>query len=149
MAKDKLTPKQARFVQEYLIDLNATAAAKRAGYSPKTSEAIGLENLGKPRIAEQIAEAQAKLAERTAISQEWVIEQLIDNLEKAKTDVAKLDNKGEPTGEYIYQGGVANKALELIGKHLGMFGDKLEVNVPQAVTHEVLLINKPPNAKPD
>ena len=48
---DKLTPKQQQFVREYLIDFNATQAAIRAGYSPKTAQVIGAENLKKPRMA--------------------------------------------------------------------------------------------------
>jgi phage terminase small subunit len=51
----KLTPKQQRFVEEYVIDWNATQAAIRAGYSKRTADVIGIENLGKPRIAEEIA----------------------------------------------------------------------------------------------
>ena len=54
----KLTPKQQRFVDEYLIDLNATQAAIRAGYSPKTAQQMGAENLSKPVIAEAIEAAQ-------------------------------------------------------------------------------------------
>ncbi len=53
-----LTPKQARFVEEYLIDLNATQAAIRAGYSAKTARAMGCENLTKPDIQAAVTEAQ-------------------------------------------------------------------------------------------
>ena len=59
-----LTPKQERFVAEYLIDLNASAAARRAGYSERTADAIGRENLGKPTIAAAIAAGRAAVAER-------------------------------------------------------------------------------------
>ena len=71
-----LTPKQERFIEEYLIDLNATDAARRAGYSPKTAEVIGYENLRKPQIAAAIAERQAKLAEKTEITQERIVTEL-------------------------------------------------------------------------
>jgi phage terminase small subunit len=73
MKESKLTPKQARFVAEYLIDLNATQAAIRAGYSAKTAEVIGHQNLRKLQIAAAIAEAQQKRAERTGITQERVL----------------------------------------------------------------------------
>jgi phage terminase small subunit len=71
-----LTPKQARFVAEYLIDLNATQAAKRAGYSKKTAHAIGQENLRKPIIAAEVAKAQAERTERTNIDIDWVVQRL-------------------------------------------------------------------------
>ena len=71
-----LTPKQQRFVGEYLVDLNATQAAVRAGYSEKTARAIGCENLTKPAIQEAIATAQRQLAEETGITARRVKEEL-------------------------------------------------------------------------
>ncbi len=62
-----MTPKQQRFVDEYLIDLNATQAAIRAGYSKKTARAVGSENLTKPDIRAAVAEAQQARSERTKI----------------------------------------------------------------------------------
>ncbi len=63
-----LTPKQARFVQEYLIDLNATQAAIRAGYSEKTARQVASENLSKPYIAKAIEAKQTELSERTGFT---------------------------------------------------------------------------------
>lgn len=71
-----LTPKQARFVAEYLIDLNAAAAARRAGYSERTADRIGHENLRKPEIAAAVSEAQADRARRTEITQDRVLQEL-------------------------------------------------------------------------
>lgn len=71
-----LTPKQQRFVSEYLMDLNATQAAIRAGYSQKTADAIGRENLGKPLIGAAIEAEKAKRAERTEITADRVLEEL-------------------------------------------------------------------------
>lgn len=71
-----LTPKQALFVQEYLIDLNATQAAIRAGYSARTAKSIGQENLTKPAVAEAIATAQQQRAARTEITQDMVLREL-------------------------------------------------------------------------
>ena len=62
------TPKQARFVEEYLVDLNATQAAIRAGYSKKTARQVASENLTKPDIQEAIAAAQDDRSERTGIT---------------------------------------------------------------------------------
>jgi phage terminase small subunit len=72
----ELTAKQIRFVAEYLVDLNATQAAIRAGYAPKRADAIGYENLRKPEIAEAIAEAQLNRAKRTGITQDRVLSEL-------------------------------------------------------------------------
>ena len=70
----KLTHKQAKFIDEYLIDLNATQAAIRAGYSKNSADVIGIQNLGKLRIAEQIQKRRDKLKEKAEINQEWVLE---------------------------------------------------------------------------
>lgn len=72
----QLTDKQTRFVEEYLIDLNATQAAIRAGYSADTAGAIGYENLQKPYIADAIAEARKKLSEGAGVTQERVVKEL-------------------------------------------------------------------------
>jgi phage terminase small subunit len=72
----ELTPKQRAFVAEYLIDLNATQAALRSGYSPKTAHVIGHENLKKPEIAAAIAEAMAAREKRTHITQDRVLQEL-------------------------------------------------------------------------
>lgn len=107
-----LTAKQQRFVEEYLIDLNATQAAIRAGYSEKTAYSIGQENLKKPDIAAEIEKRQDKLGEEAEITAEWVLKELVENHRTAR-------EIGELTA--------SNKALELIGKHKGMFKDRLEL----------------------
>lgn len=71
-----MTPKQERFVQEYLIDLNATQAAIRAGYSVKTARQIGEQNLSKLDVASAISQAQEKRAARTEITQDMVLREL-------------------------------------------------------------------------
>jgi phage terminase small subunit len=71
-----MTPKQEQFVREYLIDLNATQAAIRAGYSAKTAKVIGHENLTKPDVQDAIAAAQQERAKRTGITQDRVLQEL-------------------------------------------------------------------------
>lgn len=71
-----MTPKQERFVQEYLIDLNATQAAIRAGYSQRTARQIGDENLSKPDISAAIQQAKAARSERTEITADRVLQEL-------------------------------------------------------------------------
>ncbi len=82
-----MTPKQQRFVEEYLIDLNATQAAIRAGYSENAAKEQGYENLTKPHIAEAIAEAMAVRSERTKIDADWVLARLAG---EATADLADL-----------------------------------------------------------
>ena len=86
MAK-KLTEKQKRFVEEYLIDLNATQAAIRAGYSPKTANEQGTQNLAKLSIQDAVAKAMAERSRRTGINQDRVLQEL------AKLAFVKIDRK--------------------------------------------------------
>jgi phage terminase small subunit len=76
MAREGLTPKQARFVEEYLIDLNATQAAIRAGYSAKTAEWIGPQLLGKSHVRERIETAQRERSARTGITADRVVQEI-------------------------------------------------------------------------
>lgn len=76
MVAGALTPKQQTFVREYLVDLNATQAAIRAGYSAKTAYSIGQENLNKPEIAEAIQKSMDERAERTEITADKVLKEL-------------------------------------------------------------------------
>ena len=85
----KLSPKQNLFVQEYLIDKNATQAAIRAGYSAKTAEIIGFENLRKPKIKEKIDYELATEAERLGITRQRVLDEMA---RCAFFDVRKLFN---------------------------------------------------------
>jgi phage terminase small subunit len=88
----KLTPKQQRFVDEYLIDLNATQAAIRAGYSQKTARVIASENLLKPDIVAAVQSAQTARAKRTQVDADWVLERLET---EAKADLADIyDDSG-------------------------------------------------------
>ena len=161
-----LTEKQARFVAEYLVDLNATDAAKRAGYSEKTAYAIGFENLRKPEIQDAIQTAMSQREKRTAITQDRVLQELARVAFANGTDFARVvvqeepveavDEEGEPKtvirriqrveivdtdkvdaekrsaiagikeGKFGIEVSSYDKlrALELLGKHLGMFEGK-------------------------
>lgn len=88
----KLTPKQERFVSEFMLDLNATQAAIRAGYSAKTARQAGTENLSKPAIAEAVAAAQAARVQRTQVDADWVLRRLHG---EAMADLAEIfDDQG-------------------------------------------------------
>lgn len=146
-----LTPKQARFVSEYLVDLNATQAAIRAGYSARTAAEQGFENLTKPQIADAIAVHQKAREARTGVTADRVISELariaFGNQRAVMTwgaDGVSLRESTELTDdEAALVSEVAEtvsaagnglklkthdkvKALELLGKHLGMFVDKVE-----------------------
>lgn len=154
----RLTAKQQRFVEEYLIDLNATQAAIRAGYSPDSARQIGTENLSKPAIRARIDKALAERSKRTGINADRVLIELariglvnpgkLINFDEAtvkedatEDDLAAVQSvkvKIIPTEEgNIIEREVRlydkNRALELLGKHLGMFTDKLNVNAEMAV----------------
>lgn len=112
----ELTDRQARFCEEYLIDLNATQAAIRAGYSEKTANEQGAQLLAKLSIQNRIAELKAERAKRTEITQDSVIQEL--------AEVARAEVKGVRAVDKL-------KALELLGKHLGMFVERYEVNAAE------------------
>lgn len=81
-----LTAKQERFCEEYLIDLNATQAAIRAGYSETSARNIASENMAKPDIMEYIAELKSKRSERTRIDAEWVLRQASETFQECRED---------------------------------------------------------------
>lgn len=124
-----MTDKQKRFCDEYLIDCNATQAAIRAGYSPKTAYSIGEENLKKPELKTYIDERLEQLhSEKTADAQE-VLEYLTSVMRgEHKEQVLRLDGDGvqvvdsvqAPTRDRL-------KAAELIGKRYGMFKDAVDL----------------------
>ena len=150
----KLTEKQRRFVDEYLIDLNATQAAIRAGYSVKTAKDIGCQNLAKLNIQQAVSEQMAERSKRTGVNQDRIVLELAKIAFVNAADVIDSDDatikagataddtaaiqsvkvKVIPTkeGEGVEREIRLNdklKALELLGKHLGMWNDKLDVNV--------------------
>lgn len=89
----KMTAKQQRFCDEYLIDLNATQAAIRAGYSEKTARKIGQENLTKPDIQEYLQKKQKKREQRTEITQDMVLRELAIIAFSNAADYAKVIEK--------------------------------------------------------
>lgn len=139
MNERSLTDKQRRFVDEYMVDLNATQAATRAGYSEKTANEQGCRLLANVSIAAVIADRQKAVSNKLELSAEWVLERLVENVDRAM-QVAEIKNAdGTRTGEYKYEGNVANRALELLGKHIGMFKDKVELSGSLTVRHEEAL----------
>lgn len=132
-----LNEKQKRFVEEYLIDLNATQAAIRAGYSQNTARSIGQRLLTFVDIQAAIQQAQSNRSERVQITQEEVIRCLLENVDIAsgkKATTITIPSKNEngevirnDVAHFVYEPSAVNKALELLGKHLGMFKDRVDV----------------------
>lgn len=141
-----LTAKQQRFVEEYLIDLNATQAAIRAGYSVDTARAIGCENLAKPDIADAIASRRAELSEHVGVSQQQIVSEFMrmgfydpasiaGQPMSGPEDIAALPEEvrraivgwgWDRAGNFTVKLADKNAALVNLGRHLGMFTDKVE-----------------------
>ena len=159
-----LTPKQQAFIQEYLVDLNSTASAIRAGYSARNADKIGPELLGKTRIKEAIQQAIEARAKRTGITADRVLNEYakiafadIKDFLSFKTENTSIgvDDDGKvitayqqiinvkpsdsvdgtmiqevsisPKGVFAFKLHDKKGALDMIGKHLGMFIDKTEL----------------------
>lgn len=153
----KLTPKQQRFVAEYLIDLNATQAAIRAGYSQRTARSVASENLTKPDISQEIARQQAQRSDRVEVTQDWVVRELqriaasdprklydkhgqlkpiteLDDDSAASLAGVEIESMATEEGETPIRVRKVKrwektKALELLGRHLGMWNDKLQIGL--------------------
>ena len=133
-----MTKKQKRFVEEYLIDLNATQAAIKAGYSRKTAKQTGSENLSKPDLRAYIDEQLAKIHSAKIADAEEVMKYLTSVMRGEHTEqVLKLVGEGVQTVTDIDVSAKERlKAAELIGKRYGLFTDKvgLEGAVPVIIT---------------
>lgn len=159
---DELTDKQKAFVNEYLIDLNSTQAAIRAGYSKKNADKIGSQLLGKTRVSEEIRKAMAKREKRTEITQDRVLKELAiigfakvtdyvsvqngsvlirntDDIDEEKLSAIAGIKKNQFGIEVKFHDKV--KSLELIGEHLGMWngnnGNTDALEKLDTILHEV------------
>ena len=151
----KMTAKQKRFCEEYLIDLNATQAAIKAGYSQKTAGVIGNENLNKPYIREYIEKRMAEKEEALIAKQDEVLRYLTAVMRREMSENIVVTLATEETKYVQDEDGKmrkqtvkketpkiveipaqlkdANKAAELLGKRYGLFTDKIDVDGPVPV----------------
>lgn len=131
-----LTPRQDRFVEEYLVDLNATQAAIRSGYSVKTADQQGPRLLANPKIAARIQELMEGRSKRTEITADYVLTTIRETVDRCRQVAPVLDRKGKqvyvetPDGAevpaFAFDSGGVLKGCELLGKHLKLFTDKHE-----------------------
>ena len=149
----KLTPKQQRFVEEYMIDLNATQAAIRAGYSSRRAKEIGYENLTKPHLEIELEKRIASLNKKAQMKAEDVIQRLSDEANADLADLFDDNNSLKPINKWpkVFRTGLVTtvdvdqikvhgveagitvkirqseriKRLELLGRHYGLFTGKL------------------------
>ena len=171
----QITDRMKKFVDEYLIDFNATQAAIRAGYSTDTANEQGSQLLARPDIRELVAEGQRAIAERTQTFQDNAVDELkivgfsnladfltvkdggiveqkpFNELTKEQTKCIKkikqtVRSSHSADGTILHQTAVIEielhdklKALELLGRHLGMFNDtlRLEGALPLTISFEV------------
>jgi phage terminase small subunit len=116
MNTKELNAKQKRFVAEYLIDLNASAAYKRSGYKAtgKSADSAGARLLSDVKVKAAIDAAQAERLERTIISQDYVLAKIQEVIERCSAQGV------------AYEPGAVLKGTELLGRHLKMFTDKFD-----------------------
>lgn len=134
-----LNEKQKIFCEQYMIDLNATQAALRAGYSEKTAHSQGSRLLKHVEVRTRIDELKAERMEELKLDQQWVLTRLQQISDRAmqQEPVLVWDYASKSmieSGEYKFDSNGANKATELIGKHLGMFKEVKDINVKAGVT---------------
>jgi phage terminase small subunit len=133
---EKLTEKQMKFCEEYLVDLNATQAAIRAGYSEDSAKQIAYENLTKPYLVEYLEARQKQLREKTQITQEWVVNRLkeiSDRCMQAEPVLKFIGGEYVESGEFKFDSSGANKATELLGRHIGIFEKDNKQKTPEKV----------------
>lgn len=162
MANDKapaksgaLTAKQQRFVAEYLIDLNATAAYKRAGYraTDNAAEAAASRLLSNVKVRAAIDVSIEKRSNDLGIDAKYVLTTIVETIERCKQAAPVTDKKGDPIFIVTPSGSIAPayefdatavlRGAELLGKHLKMFTDKSEVSGPGGAPIDVAVNIRP------
>lgn len=128
----ELSDKQKKFADEYLLTLNASEAYRKAGYTTGNDKAVAASAsrlLANAKVKAYIEERQAIMQEKTGINQAWVLNRLKDISDRCMQAIPvmmKVDGELIESGEYKFDSMGANRSTELIGKHLGMFSDKID-----------------------
>lgn len=130
-ARSDCTAQQERFAQEYVKSGNATDAYAIAypKASRRSAGEAGSRLLKTLKVAARVRELSTVVATKNQIDAEWVLKGLVRNYERAMQAEPVLDREGNETGVFTYEGAVANRALELIGKTMALFTDGLKVDL--------------------
>lgn len=129
-----LSPRQALFVEEYLVDLNASQAAIRAGYSPVGASSKGSQLLATIKVRLEVDKRMAARSERTNISQDFVLSTIVSTVNRCSQAEPVLDKEGTALGEYKFDASNVLKGCELLGRHLAMWTDKQKIDMTAVVT---------------
>ena len=116
-----LNEKQKQFCEEYIIDLNGTQAAIRAGYSEKTANRIASELLSKLDIQEYICKLKNKRSERVKYSQDELMRDILEVKNRCMQANPVLDKEGNATGIWKFDSNGANKAIDTLANHVGFY----------------------------
>ena len=135
-----LTPQQEKFCQCIVSGMNQSDAYRssynvRPNTKPESVNVSGSQMMADPKISQRVAELRKPVVEAIQLTREWVLKELIENVKMAKSAIPVRTTDGE-TGEYKQELPAANKALELLGKELGMF---VERKIVDLTTHEATL----------
>lgn len=139
----RMTAKQKRFCDEYLIDLNATQAAIRAGYSERSANRIGTENMSKPVIKAYITARMAEKDKELIASQDEVLKYLTSVLRgQSRSSVVVVESTGDYCSEAREMEKAPDekerlKAAELLGKRYGLYTDRIEQEIDMELTISV------------
>lgn len=132
-----LTALQSRFVEQYLLDGNATKAALRAGYSARSAAALGSRALRNPQVQVALVERRMAVATLSEVDSVWVLGRLRVVVERCLQGVPVRERSGQETGEWSFNASGATRALELMGKHLGMFSERVDVQLLRSEAAQV------------
>ena len=126
--RDTLTPRQARFVAEYLIDLNATQAAIRAGYSQRTANEQGCRLLAKSNVGEAVAKGAARTLRKLEVTQERVLREVAALAFLSVKELVDADDKLLPIGQWSPEAAAAVSSVEVAKRNLTA-GDGVQEDV--------------------
>lgn len=138
-----LTPKQEKFCQNILAGMSQADAYRNSFNVKQNTKAATIQDsasklMATPAITQRVEEMRKPVIAKLQLTREWVLEQLIENVSMAKALEPVISKDGQTTGEVKQNLPAANKALEMLGKEIGMFTDKLDINA-HVTTHEASL----------
>jgi phage terminase small subunit len=132
-----LTVQQDDFARALAKGMSQADAAIKAGYAPKYAESIGCRLSRNVKVTELVASLRNKVAQKVEVDLAFVIGGLRENALRCQTAVPVLDEDGEPIGEYKFDASGSNRAFELLGKHLGAFIDRSQIELSDGTRRHI------------